>query len=73
MLKYAVLILWRKKGVPANFYAFCISGPNTLSNCVGKLDLKIQDIVKIHKSHAKHAETVLNTDLGVSCTNVEYE
>ena len=25
MLKYAVLILWRKKGVPANFYAFCIS------------------------------------------------
>ena len=26
MLKYAVLILWRKKGVPANFYAFCISG-----------------------------------------------
>ena len=27
MLKYAVLILWRKKGVPANFYAFCISAP----------------------------------------------
>ena len=27
MLKYAVLILWRKKGVPANFYAFCISVP----------------------------------------------
>ena len=26
MLKYAVLILWRKNGVPANFYAFCISG-----------------------------------------------
>ena len=26
MLKYAVLILWRKKGVAANFYAFCISG-----------------------------------------------
>ena len=25
MLKYAVLILWRKKSVPANFYAFCIS------------------------------------------------
>ena len=25
MLKYAVLILWRKKGVAANFYAFCIS------------------------------------------------
>ena len=25
MVKYAVLILWRKKGVPANFYAFCIS------------------------------------------------
>ena len=25
MLKYAVLILW-KKGIPANFYAFCISG-----------------------------------------------
>ena len=23
MLKYAVLILWRKKGVAANFYAFC--------------------------------------------------
>ena len=23
--QYAVLILWRKKGVPANFYAFCIS------------------------------------------------
>ena len=22
MLKYAALILWRKKGVPANFYAF---------------------------------------------------
>ena len=28
MLKYAVLILWRKKGVPANFYAFCISAAN---------------------------------------------
>ena len=26
MLKYAVIILWRKKGVAANFYAFCISG-----------------------------------------------
>ena len=26
MLKYAVLILWRKKGIPAHFYAFCISG-----------------------------------------------
>ena len=25
MLKYALLILWGKKGVPANFYAFCIS------------------------------------------------
>ena len=25
MLKYAVLILWRKKGIAANFYAFCIS------------------------------------------------
>ena len=25
MLTYAVLILWIKKGVPANFYAFCIS------------------------------------------------
>ena len=25
MLKYAVLILWRKKGAAANFYAFCIS------------------------------------------------
>ena len=28
MLKYAVLILWRKKGVPANFYAFCIYASN---------------------------------------------
>ena len=28
MPKYAVLILWRKKDVPANSYAFCISaGP----------------------------------------------
>ena len=26
MLKYAVLILWRKRGAAANFYAFCISG-----------------------------------------------
>ena len=26
MLKYAVLIVWRKKGASANFYAFCISG-----------------------------------------------
>ena len=25
MLKYAVLILWRKKGIAVNFYAFCIS------------------------------------------------
>ena len=25
MLKYAMLILWRKKDVVANFYAFCIS------------------------------------------------
>ena len=25
MLKYAVLILWRKRGISANFYAFCIS------------------------------------------------
>ena len=25
MLRYAVLILWRKNGVAANFYAFCIS------------------------------------------------
>ena len=32
MLKYAVLIRWRKKGVPANFYAFCISAfPTELS------------------------------------------
>ena len=30
MLKYAVLILRRKKGVPANFYVFCISGHMSL-------------------------------------------
>ena len=30
MLKYAVLILWRKKGVPANFYAFCISASSAI-------------------------------------------
>ena len=28
MLKYAVLILWRKKVLPADFYAFCISEDN---------------------------------------------
>ena len=40
MLKYAVLILWRKKGIAANFYAFCISGnmmmPDDLSENVFK-------------------------------------
>ena len=45
MLKYAVLILWRKNGVPANFYAFCISvyiPPQHLTriwiNRIGKLE-----------------------------------
>jgi len=31
MLKYAVLILWRTIGVPANFYAFCISDEKLVS------------------------------------------
>ena len=33
MLKYAVLILWRKKGVAANFYAFCISAAGIRREC----------------------------------------
>ena len=52
MLKYAVLILWRKKGVGANFYGFCISVfwlQNTNFDC------------KTHIFIAKHIFLLQNT------------
>ena len=55
MLKYVVVILWRKKGAAANFYAFCISGCNRVEDLIALC--RVPSCVLVAQNASSHALT----------------